>query len=97
MSFRSDAKEITQGIISALGETFAFTPMGGSAVNITGSFYSEYIDQLDKSSMMPTMSVVSSDADFSIGGVFVVDGLNYRIVVTEPDEDGMTRNILEKF
>ena len=96
MSFRDAAKAATRNIISALGEPFYYRSIDGYTASISGSFESEYLEQDTIAGMVSVMSVNTADGCFKQGDIFVVDDIDYVVVVPESDSDGMTRCILEK-
>lgn len=85
-------------MINALGEPVSYTPVGSASKTLTGIFESEYVDTDGNgfASLMPVVSVKTSDGTFREGDLFTIESITYGVISTEPDSDGLTKCILGK-
>tara|TARA_R110002153_G_scaffold162798_2_gene315339 strand:- start:550 stop:861 length:312 start_codon:yes stop_codon:yes gene_type:complete len=82
--------------------TASYTPQGGSSTNILGIYDQEYLELDSGGSVAFAINQPRFQCDTASvpsaaeGDTLVVSGINYKIVVVQPDGTGVTTLVLEK-
>ena len=82
--------------------TASYTPQGGSSANILGIYDQEYLELDSGGSVAFAINQPRFQCDTASvpsaaeGDTLVVSGINYKIVVVQPDGTGVTTLVLEK-